>query len=179
MPRDDGDFFKDLRNEIGEFQKRRTSYIQAKLAFLVGLLGVGSISISSFPTSPLLYLTTFVVLVFDLYILGEDFGSKRAGLFLQKNIKSPPEERRWERTAFANRNPVGGIASLLSSLFVIIAAGISLFILKQNGTLYWIWVSLSISVIIATWTYSRILLSRLNKLRKFLDLEFKSEQSTK
>ena len=177
MPRDDGDFFKDLRSEIGEFQRRRTSYIRMKLSFLVGLLGGGNVSVASVPTSSLLYLTPLVVLIFDLYILGEDFGSKRAGMFLMVNPKTPGEERRWERTAFSNRNPVGGIASLISSLFVLIAAAISIYIKDASGVFYWLWVSLSVAVITSTWIYSRILLTKLKKLSSFFDKEFAHEKT--
>lgn len=69
--RDDGDFIKDLRAEIAATQLRRHQHIRAKVIFVVSLLGLGVASPLSTETTPLLYLTTLVVLIFDLQILGE------------------------------------------------------------------------------------------------------------
>ena len=172
MPRDNGDFFKGLRDEIAAKQLRRTVYIRMKLTFIIGLFGIGSLSIAGSPTKSLFYLITLVVLIFDLYIIGEDFTIKRAGMFLQCNPDVPQEERRWEKIVFANRNPVGGVAALLSSMFVLIPAGIVLWNPKGNGMFYWAWVGASSFVIIGTWIYSHCLLMKLKKLRKDLNKEF-------
>lgn len=172
MPRDNGDFFKDLRNEISTKQQRRTSYIRLKLTFLIGLFGIGSISINETPTKSLFYLIPLVILIFDLYIIGEDFTIKRAGMFLLFNPNVPQEERGWEKVVYANRNPVGKIAALLSSIFILFPTGIYLWNPESNGIFYWAWVGVSILVIISTWIYSRCLLKRLKKLKKYLKQEY-------
>jgi hypothetical protein len=166
--RDNGDFVKDLRNEIYMGQERRTKYVLYKLSFIVGIFGVGSIKIGSVPLSPLLYLTTLVVLVFDLYILGEDFGVKRAGRFLIGSPAAPAEERRWERTVQVNRDPVTGIARFISSIIVLLFATLALWKTQHSSIFYYMWIFLSFSTIILISIYSHFLVGRLRKLDDYL-----------
>ena len=81
--RKDGDFINGLREEILSGQERRSKYVILKLSFIVGLFGIGSMTISSVSLNSLIYLVPLVVAIFDLYILGEDFGVKRAGRFIK------------------------------------------------------------------------------------------------
>jgi len=170
--RDDGDFFKDLRSEIANGQQRRTTYVLTKLAFVVGIFGIGGMKLTSLPEAPLLYMTTLVVFVFDLYILGEDYGIKRAGRYFLKNPRVPTEERRWERIAKANRDPVSGVAGLLSSAFVVCAAAAALWNVENKKEFYLIWCTISVLVLLFSWVYGQVLVNKLSKLEKHLADEF-------
>ena len=64
------DFFNDLRTEIRETQERRAKIVHQKFTYIIGLLGIGSISIGSFQPLSLLYIAPLIAFTFDLYIIG-------------------------------------------------------------------------------------------------------------
>ena len=166
--RDDGDFITDLRREIATSQDRRTKYVILKLSFIVGIFGVGSVNFSTVLMTPLIYLTTLVICVYDLYIIGEDYAVKRAGRFILGSPWAPYEEKRWEKTAKANRDPVTGLANVVSSFLVVVAAAIALFPSQHQEPFYTIWIFLSIAVLASLVGYGRSLVRRLKKLDNFL-----------
>ena len=166
--RSNDDFIGELRKEIATGQERRSKYVVLKLSFIIGLFGIGSMKISTVSLEPLIYLIPFVVFVFDLYIIGEDFGIKRAGKFIKGSPSAPTEERRWEETVFENRDPVTQIASIVSSLVVIIISAIALWKSEKNSALYLTWCIFSAILIILTWIYGFVLVRKTKKLEKYL-----------
>ena len=166
--RKDGDFINGLREEILSGQERRSKYVILKLSFIVGLFGIGSMTISSVSLNSLIYLVPLVVAIFDLYILGEDFGVKRAGRFIKGSPATPIEEKRWEQTVHDNRDPVTYIASVISSLIVIAVAIVALWKSEHTLILYRIWCVGCTLLIIFTAIYGYILVRKTNKLDKYL-----------
>jgi hypothetical protein len=161
---DDEDFIKDLRAEIRETQERRAAYVRQKFTYVVGLLGIGSISIGNLQFLSLLYLAPFIAFTFDLYILGDDFAIKRAGGFLGRDgSKAPQEEKEWEKRCRDNRDPFSKIAGPFLSVLVLIASIVVLYPQGDNNSLYWFWISVNILILIGICTYSHILNKKVQK----------------
>ncbi len=130
--RTNAEFIQQLREEISESQSRRHTFIKAKLTFVMALLGVGAVSIKGvFGASSLLYLVPLVSFVFDLYILGEDFSVKRAGLFIKTSPSAPQEERLWEKGVGLKRDRFSYWACPLSSGIALLASAIGV---KSSNT---------------------------------------------
>lgn len=146
--RDSSDFIRELRAEINASQTRRNGFVQAKLTFLVGLLGVGNLTIgNASQTSLLLYLVPIVAFIFDLYIMGEDFSIKRAGIFIAKSPYSPAEEHLWEEGVSRWKDPFVILATPLSSLVVLLAAAIGIWLSGERAIPFWLWVSGTLALI--------------------------------
>ena len=165
--RDDGDFLKDLRAEIMATQERRFSFIRQKFVFVVGLLGVGSISITGkLDTLWVLYLAPLVAFSFDLYVYGEDFGVKRAGAFMRKQSTNVPQnEREWEEFVGRNRDPLTKAAGTLLSFLVLLGAAAGLLAAGKPTPWYWPWIGLNLAAIIGLRFYRR----HLTRLEEALD----------
>jgi len=155
--RDDGDFIKDLRAEILATQERRSAIIRQKFLFVVGLLGIGSISITGkIETLWMLYLAPLVAFSFDLYIYGEDFGVKRAGAFIRKeSTNSPKNEKDWEKYVNKNRDPLARMSGMLLSMLVLLGAAIGLWVEEREAVLYWVWIAVNVLAIIGLRMYRR------------------------
>ncbi|MDP1809247.1 MAG: hypothetical protein Q8L35_06920 [Actinomycetota bacterium] len=102
-------FVKRLRDEIENGQSRRHDFCVKKLAFTTGLLGIGSLGVpfkaDHIDLTSLLWLVPVVSLAFDLYIVSEDYGVKRAGAFLGKlNSGAAESERIWESEFVHEKN---------------------------------------------------------------------------
>lgn len=169
--RDNDVFIGELRKEILAGQERRSKYVILKLGFITGIFGLSSITISSESLIPFIYLIPLVVVVFDLYILGEDYGVKRAGRFILGSPATPEEEKRWERTVHEKRDPVTAIANIFSSLIIVVAAIIILWDSQKNLSVYMIWCALSVMLVILSSVYGFYLV----RLRKSLDKYLKKE----
>jgi hypothetical protein len=149
--RTDGKFISDLRAEISDSQKRRTGYVKTKLVFIVGLLGIGSLSSLKdvFRTAELLYLIPIISFVFDLYILGEDFGIKRAGRFIASSPTVPAEEKLWEKAVEKNRDLLSFFAGPISTLVAASAAAVGIhFYSSLSSQLLLPWSILSILIVL-------------------------------
>ena len=167
--RDNGDFIKQLRDEIGETQKRRATFVQAKLAFVSALLGAGAISIKEpFETGVLLYLIPLVSFVFDLYILGEDFSIKRAAVFIKTSPSAPREERLWEEGVDTKRDWFRYWAAPLSSAITLLAASVGVNALKQDFLPFIPWFIICVFFIVVLAAYSPIRKSILIKFEENL-----------
>jgi phosphate/sulfate permease len=163
LGRDNGDFLKDLRAEIAASQQRRVSFVKMKLTAILSIFGLGSIKVEFLPTSLLPALVPLVVLVFDLFIIGENFGIRRAGKFFLSSSVAPEEERRWEYFAKAKRDPATAIANPVSSLIFLLVAAIYLWgpLERQRPVVYWIWFAISAIFLLGTWVYSRRIVGKL------------------
>lgn len=138
----EANFLNSLRTEILATQERRAEYVRRKFVFVIGLLGVGSISIGSdVKTLNLLYLAPIVSFAFDLYIVGEDFNIKRAGGFLKSDKSQASEsEKEWEQFARENRDPFSKIAGPLLSGIVFLAAATQLWQRNSSEIIFWLWI---------------------------------------
>jgi hypothetical protein len=167
--RDNSDFLKDLRSEIETSQQRRANFVKMKLGAIIGIFGLGSIKINNIPTTFILFLVPLIVLVFDLFIIGEDFGVKRAGRFILDNPAAPDQEQRWERTVRDNRDPASGLANLIASTIFLIISALFLWHVDIERTLFfWIWLAISFLLLLNSWIYSQILIRKLWRLNNYL-----------
>jgi isopentenyldiphosphate isomerase len=140
------EFINHLREEKIRTQEERTKYTLQKLAFVTGLMSIGSLNLAvgNIDFSLLLYLAPWVAIAFDFYILGEDYSIKRIGAFLK--AKSPAQiERQWEQWVANNRDPFAPWAMpVLTSLIFI---GAALIAYQQPGIaqepLFRIWVTVT------------------------------------
>ena len=154
--RTNGEFLSQLRDEIADGQQRRAAYIKIKLSFIVGLLGVGAFSLGGpVKTSPILYLVPLVAFIFDLYILGEDFGIKRAGIFIGTSNKAPEEERIWENNLSYARDKLSFLAGPISTFASVVAAIAGLIISGQdiNNYLFIHWVIVALLFVLFPFPY--------------------------
>jgi preprotein translocase subunit SecY len=162
-----GDFLKELRREIENTQARRASYIKAKIVFSVSMVSVGSITIISAKTVILLYLVPFVSYIFDLYVFGEDYGIRRAGVYLEQCKDSPRTEVIWERAVSNNRDPFSKVAGISSSALVLIIAAF-LLLNNANDSTYWFWLFANITVLVLVWVYRKHIDRKIESFRKEL-----------
>lgn len=180
----DDDFLRDLRNELISNQGHRATFIKLKLTFVVGLLGLGAISGSqSVTTAPLLYLVPIVALVFDLYILGEDFGIKRIGHFIKSSPAAPIEEHIWENVVDSVRDRYTYYAGPLTSLIAILAAALGIKLSDEQLLPFGWWLGTSavlLLFLLLTPVFRKRTLSRFDVLldAKRLDISQANVQST-
>lgn len=175
--RDGGEFLKDLRAEIAATQLRRHGHIRAKMLFVVGLVGVGVASPLTTDLSAILYLIPLVVLVFDLQILGEDFGVKRAGAFIAKCLDSPDAEKTWEKSVQKNRDAFAPWADLLGSAFVLMIAAAALWDRAHGSTTYWAWLVLNGLVVASIWKFGRLRVHSLNSYEEWLTRAYPEQEA--
>lgn len=178
----ENDFFTSLRKELNETQNIRFKFAIQKLIFIISLMGLSGISmeikdIESFKF--LIYFVPFVSIMFDLYIIGENFGIRRIGNFLKYNVNVSKEERFWEFLLNIPKNKsrdffsVQGntfstfIAIVLSIFFVLIAIenNSGLFLDSVGFKIVWIIIVITISCILWFW-YPKILTRRLLKFKR-------------
>lgn len=151
--RDDEAFIGELRTEINQSQQRRHEYVAAKLIFISGLLGLGSLSLDSMTTRQLLFIVPFVAFAYDLYILGEDYGIRRAGSFIRRSRVTPPQEVLWEELVRSKKDPFSFIAGPLSSAIALLVAAIGLCPPATNVVIYSSWLTLSVGLPISLWYF--------------------------
>jgi hypothetical protein len=170
--RTNADFIQQLREEISETQNRRESFIKAKLAFAVALLGVGAVSIKGeFGATPLLYLVPLVAFVFDLYILGEDFSIKRAGVFIKTSPAAPIEERLWEKGVDSKRDWFSYWAGPLSSGIILTAAAFGVKASGADNLPFYPWLIGSGLMVLMMVLYRPIRLRVMSSFEKALESE--------
>lgn len=180
--RDDEAFIGELRTEINQSQQRRHEYVAAKLIFISGLLGLGSLSsIGTITTRQLLFIVPFVAFVYDLYILGEDYGIRRAGSFIRRSSATPPQEALWEELVRSKKDPFSFIAGPLSSAIALLIAAVGLASTPTNTVVYGCWLVLSVCLPTALWYFRHKLVAELIEWEVEIKnrLEGKKEESPK
>jgi hypothetical protein len=142
-------FLGELRQEIMFSQERRGKIVRLKLTFISSFFGLGSlnkfeINNVSFHTEYLFYIIPIIALIFDLYVMGEDFGIKRAAKFIKNRLETPQTEKDWENSVDLKRDRFSYIAFILSALLIL---GICVYMVYPqedcSKTLFWWWFSLS------------------------------------
>lgn len=150
------EFLKHLRSEKLKAQEARTAYTLRKLAYATTLLGLGSFNIEIKPDPAigsinlgwLLYLTPWVAIAFDLYILAEDYSVKRFGAFLGQNSPDALEQQ-WEKWVSKYRDPFAPFAMPALTTLLLIAAALIIWIGEAaKGPAFWGWLIVTSST---TW----------------------------
>lgn len=173
----DMDFAGRLRQEIEQGQARRHEYSLRKMGFSTGLLGVGALNVpfsgGQLDLSPLLWLVPLVALGFDLYIVAEDFGVKRAGAFLRLPESGASEaEQNWESVfVVEHSSPFAALAFFLVTLIVMVAALALLIEVGAKPALLAAWVTVLVGSEVGLLIYSL-------RLRRKFDVIQESEQLT-
>jgi len=151
--RDDSDFIADLRREIENLRIQRAKMGAAKAMFVTTLLGVGAASQSGrIYSAALLYLAPIIAVMFDLHVIGDDFGIKRAGMFIRESPHAPPEERLWEQCLEHAPDRYAFLAEVLSSAMVFAFSAAALRYLPSVGPVnpyaYWAWFAINVVVLL-------------------------------
>lgn len=154
--RDNGDFLKDLRREIDATQERRDEFIKQKFFYVVGLFGIGSVSVTDINLHTLLYIAPIVAFAFDMYIIGEEFRVRRAGAFISSpTTNAPDNEKEWEEFVDRHRDPFSKKAGVLLSLIVLFAAAVAILSTMQGtpDLFLCLWFIFNIIIIVGLWAY--------------------------
>jgi hypothetical protein len=127
FPAVEKEFFKNLREEKLHAQDARNHLTIQKLTFATALIGLGAIKLEAgvVNTTLLAYLTPFVAIVFDFYILGEDYSVKRLGAFMGA-YSTEKIERDWEEWVRKHRDPFAPWAMPILTTLITVAAALVL-----------------------------------------------------
>jgi len=172
------DFLKSLYDEKMIHKEHRHKLLKQKMAFMVGLLGIGSLKTSNLCNTKLqlfqiLYIAPFIMLAFDLYLFSEDFKVKRVGDFLSTQKSLCKIELAWEKWLMnGHREPLAAWTSFFITLLAFIWAIINL--CPQNEkvlNVFWgkyyvnfkIWLGLVVTCKIFVFSYGRTVRKRLAK----------------
>ena len=131
MDKDANRFLSALNEEKITSQKRRGELVAKKLTWVTGLFALGTIKLPlTEETHFLLFFVPIISLVFDLYIIGENFGIKRMGSFVRLTMRDTCEGE-WESWLSPRRDMFSRNALLLSSAIILIACAV---VLRWLGT---------------------------------------------
>lgn len=129
-------FIEHLHEEKLHTQADRTRYVAQKLAFVTGLMGLGSLGIggesANFDFGNLLLLAPWVATAFDLYVLGEDYSVKRIGAFLEAYGQSDAEHV-WETWVTKHRDHFAPLAMPLLTTVVLVGAAAIISAMSRAG----------------------------------------------
>lgn len=172
------DFLSELYEEKITSQKRRGDLVIKKLSWVTGLLAAGVINLKivenelkiSTETSFLVYVVPVISLVFDLYILGENYGIKRMGCFIRLTMRGTVDGD-WETFVSPRRDVFSGFALFFSSLIILISSAIVLWYLTTDHYLLYIWVVILFILLISVHSMAFRQLSALDKMtyQKYLE----------
>lgn len=150
--KESGEFLKHLQDEKLKTQATRSSFVTQKLAYATGLLALGSLKPGSFADlSLLLYLVPLLSIIFDLYILAEDYSVKRIGNFLGE-ASSDPLEKEWEDYVHEYRDRFAPVAA--PSLTTILGIAVFFGVFSQDGSQakkWWWLLVVPLAAIVITW----------------------------
>lgn len=157
MKKEEKFFLGEIYKEKITAQKRRGDLVTKKLGWVTGLLAAGIVNIKiagngieiSTANSFLVYVAPVISLVFDLYILGENYGIKRMGCYIRMTMIDTPDGN-WETFVSPRRDIFSGFALFFSSMIILISSAIVLWHLPNNSEMFYIWiVILSVLLIFA------------------------------
>ncbi len=144
---------------LGISTDKRGLLITLKISFVLGLLGMGTLKFGNPKLPSLVYVIPFVSFLFDLYILGENFGVKRIGYYFRnKCTESPKVEKNWEAFVLNNRDKFTKCAaSYASSIILVICTAYIFFILDIKTIILFkiLWFFICVGLIIRTFRYER------------------------
>lgn len=163
------EFLKSLHNEKIKTQSERSTYVNNKLTFVIGLLGLGSLKIGTVELYWLLFLIPLVAIGFDLYIRASDLSIKKMGVFLRCHPESGTgeSERAWEIFSAKCRDTIAPAANTLFTLVVTISAAIYIYVethLKNDFFLigFFLWFGLFFAFIILLWENHRKIVKKID-----------------
>jgi hypothetical protein len=129
------EFISSLHEEKILLIKERSRYVQLKIGFIIGILGLGTLGatistqdVIGFNSSCILLVIPIVAIGYDHYIYGSDIGVKRIGKFIRENpCQFSRCEFEWEMFVIGKRQKYALNAALIFSLIATIFAGVLFF----------------------------------------------------
>ncbi len=148
-------FLASLNEEKLQAQERRAQFTIRKLAFVGALFAAGTVKLpQGIELTLVLYIVPFISIAFDLYVLGEDYGIKRMGAFVLKQLDTEIEAE-WERYVAQRRDPFTNTARSFLSLLVMIACAVVLWQSAPSLLPFGIWIASNLLAIIIMAWYAR------------------------
>ncbi len=165
----DTDFIGDLRKEIGSAQATRYKHTQQKFAFVIGMLGIGGALKEAKDFVYLLYLSPIVAYLFDMYVIEENFGIRRAGVFIQKCGDASKYERLWEAAVRKNRDIFAYLAGPLLSFSAFFISVLYLWTKENVEWRFWIWIALNVVILIFLLFRKKVIDLKLDKFGAYVE----------
>ncbi|OGH05794.1 MAG: hypothetical protein A2W22_01750 [Candidatus Levybacteria bacterium RBG_16_35_11] len=161
------EFLQALHNEKIKTQSERADYTKSKLAFVIGLFGLGSLKIGAVESHWILYLIPLVAIGYDLYIRAADVSIKKIGAFLRTNPGTTKNEKEWENFSAKYRDTIAPIANTLFTFVVTIAAAMYIYALEQIKNLFFwsvftSWLLVFLLIIVWMWLTHREIVSKID-----------------
>lgn len=168
------EFLQALHNEKVKTQSERADYTKNKLAFVIGLFGLGSLKIGDVESHWILYLIPLVAIGYDLYIRAADVSIKKMGAFLRFNSVTTKSEKEWENFSAKYRDTIAPIANTLFTLVVTIVAAMYIYAFEQIrnsgfAVVFVSWFLLFFVIIVRMWQTHRKIISEIDKIPESID----------
>jgi hypothetical protein len=155
-------FLSALTHEKLQAQERRGKLVFSKLGWATGLFAIGVVKLPLKTESQvILYFVPVIALVYDLYILGENYGIKRMGAFIRMYISNSPEVK-WEAWVCGRRDRFSWYALPLSSYIILAICGVQLFNAPDPYGLWNIWLSTLFVLMAIVYLIAGCLVNRLD-----------------
>jgi hypothetical protein len=162
-------FVADLRKEIFQSQERRGKLLIHKLSFVSGFFGIGAFEKLDeiklgINTDYIFYIIPFIALIFDLYLMGEDYAVKRAGFFIKTSLVSPEVEKQWENFVEEGKRDYFSTWAYRITTILIVAFCVVMLEPKEKYTdvFFLAWAILCLLYIILHFVYRAIINKRLD-----------------
>lgn len=165
--REDKDFLENLYSEKNLIMERRSKFILAKLAFVVGLFGVGTTNMRVDELYILVYMVPIVALIFDSFIYSEDYKIKRIGAFIvsERELVSHLEVK-WEEFVNERRDIFVIHAPILLTIITTFASIGILWNNNENNLLFFSWILLIVLCITGLLIYVKKRRKNVRKIPK-------------
>jgi len=161
------EFWESLRAEILAAQQRRGELTKQKFTYVIASFGLGTLSAKGLPTSGLIFIAPVIAFAFDLYMVGEDYGIKRAGAFLCKEASGSPDAlKEWERWVSQFRDPFSKYAGPFLSAVVLAASASFLWKTYYGKPLFAAWGILNAIMIIGVAVSQHVLNNKVMESEK-------------
>jgi hypothetical protein len=155
------DFIKRMHEEKLESQKRRAEFNIKKFLFVGALFSVGAVKLpKEIDLTLILYIVPAISICFDLFILGEDYGIKRAGGFIRSNCKDSMDAT-WEDWVGSKRDPFATFAVPILTILVLVACVAIMWPTQKTLPWFWVWALLNTAATVFLFIYSQYLRKRL------------------
>ena len=167
------DFLQTIHNEKIKTQTERATYTTSKLAFIIGLFGLGSLKIGTVDSYWLLYLIPLVAIGYDLYICAADLSIKKIGAFLRSNELTSKCEKDWEKFSAEKRGKIAPFANTHFTFIVTVAAAIYIYMEQIKTGVFYIgfllWFTTFLIIILLMWLIHKKFVKELDKHQNFKD----------
>lgn len=163
-------FLTRLHEEKLRAQERRGILIQRKVVWLTGLFAVGAIELPlQIGSTLILYLLPLLALIFDLYVMGEDYGIKRMGTFVRTHHEGTPDADWEEWLRAGSKDDPSGKRDTFSRWALaggsgLVLLGSALLLYLAGAVVFWEWFTASLLLLVLAYRENHFRLAGLDKL---------------